>query len=194
VTDGDGTRDGTADGTRGGVRAGPGAGPGGTTSAGPDAGAASGSRAGTRAGRAVGLALFALAASYGLEATRYAVAFAADPIGPRAAPWLLAGLLAVFGAALAWRPAPLPVLPTATGLARVGLATTITLAYALLLPWLGFVLATALAMAGLAALAGGPPRRAFATALAFTAALYYLFVFALGLDLPVGRVFPFLGG
>jgi putative tricarboxylic transport membrane protein len=142
-------------------------------------------------GIAAGLLGFAL--GYALLASGYTVSFVADPLGPRAAPFLLATLLVLLSLwILAYPPqseaasaAPHPRSMAAV----VGLAL-----YAALMPWLGFVLATALLTAALARLAQGPPVRAAALGTAFAAVLYYLFVFALDVPLPIGRIFPFLGG
>lgn len=145
--------------------------------------------------RAIGAALIVVALFHAGLASRYVVTFVADPLGPRAAPFLLAALLAVLGGWILLRPAPdardaieHPPSP------RSARAVAALLGYALLLPWLGFVLSTALLSGALARLAAGPALRAAALGTAFAGALYYLFVFALDVPLPVGRLFPFLGG
>lgn len=147
----------------------------------------------TRVDRLLGPLLIAFAAVYALLARGYSVSFLADPLGPRAAPFLLAALLALFGAWLLVRPDP----HTDEGpppSRRAAYAVLAFLAYAALLPWLGFVMTTALFTAGVARLADGPVVRAAGLGVLFAGALYYLFVFALDVPLPIGRAFPFLGG
>jgi putative tricarboxylic transport membrane protein len=145
--------------------------------------------------RVTGAVMIAFALAYGFLARGYVVTFIADPLGPRAAPWLLSGLMLVLGVWLLLR-------PDATGAhdverrarRRVTLALFAFLAFAVLLSWTGFILTTALLTALLAWIAGGPPVRAAAAGGLFGAALYYIFVFALDVPLPIGRLFPFLGG
>jgi putative tricarboxylic transport membrane protein len=144
--------------------------------------------------RAVPALLAILALAYGLAARRYTVSFVADPLGPRAAPWLLAALLLLCALVLLARPGTPPAWPGRDGLRRVGLAALAIAAYVALLDPLGFVLATALFVGALARIAGGPFLAGGAAGLVFATGLYYLFVFALDLPLPIGRLFPFLGG
>ena len=146
-----------------------------------------------RADRVPGPLLLALAAVYALLARGYTVSFLADPLGPRAAPFLLAVLMAIFGVWLMVR----PVAHAGDGAPpsrRAGLAVVAFVGWAALLPWLGFVLTTALFTAFIAKLAAGPPLRAAGLGALFAGTLYYVFVFALDVPLPVGRAFPFLGG
>lgn len=147
-----------------------------------------------RTARAVPGALLLLALVYGIAARRYTVSFVADPLGPRAAPWLLGALLALLAIVLLVRPGPAPAWPGSAALKRVVVATTALAAYALLLEPLGFVLSTTLFITALARIAGGQVIQGALAGLGFSTALYYLFVFALELDLPIGRLFPFLGG
>ncbi len=153
---------------------------------------------GRAADRVTGAILIAAAAVYALLARGYVVTFVADPLGPRAAPWLLAALLALLGTWMVLRPrAAASESPEATG-ARTRRTMPLDIAaftgFAVLLPWTGFVLATALLTAALAKLADGPALRAGASGALFAGALYYVFVFALDVPLPIGRLFPFLGG
>lgn len=144
--------------------------------------------------RIIGSLLVAFALVYATLASGYVVTFVADPLGPRAAPFLLAALLVVLGAWILVRPAAAADAVAHPPSRDTVLAVAAFIAYAALLPWTGFVLATALLCAALARLAAGPPLRAFAVGVAFAGTLYYVFVFALDVPLPVGRLFPFLGG
>lgn len=144
--------------------------------------------------RAAGALLVVIALLYGALASRYVVTFVADPLGPRAAPFLLAALLALLGAWLVFGPSPAGDAVAHPPARRAAFAAAAFVAYALLLPWLGFVLATALLAGALAKLADGPVLRACVLGTLFAGALHYVFVFALDVPLPVGRLFPFLGG
>lgn len=145
--------------------------------------------------RIIGALLVAFASVYAALASGYVVTFVADPLGPRAAPFLLAALLVLLGTWILLRPTAAAVDAVAHPPSRnTVVAVAAFLVYAALLPWIGFVLATALLCATLARLAAGPPLRAFAVGTAFAGTLYYVFVFALDVPLPVGRLFPFLGG
>lgn len=143
--------------------------------------------------RGIAAGLLAFALGYALLASGYTVSFVADPLGPRAAPFLLATLLVLLSLWLLVKP-PASEEASAAPHPR-SIAAVLGLAlYSVLMPWLGFVLATALLTAALARLAQGPPVRAATLGTAFAAVLYYLFVFALDVPLPIGRIFPFLGG
>lgn len=145
--------------------------------------------------RIIGALLIAFALAYAALASGYVVTFVADPLGPRAAPFLLAALLVVLGAWILLRPSPAGDDAVAHPPSRNTVpAIAAFLMFAALLPWAGFVLATALLCAALAKLAAGPPLRGFVVGAAFAGTLYYVFVFALDVPLPVGRLFPFLGG
>jgi putative tricarboxylic transport membrane protein len=136
------------------------------------------------AGRVFGLVLIALAAAAIGAAQSLEVAFAADPLGPRGFPTVVAAVLGVCGALLLvprgapfdWperRWAPWALVMVMTG-------------YALLLAPLGFVAATALLAAGTAALFGARPLPAALTGAATSLALWALFDRLLDLPLPKG--------
>lgn len=145
--------------------------------------------------RIIGAVLILTATVYAAVARGYTVSFVADPLGPRAAPFLLAALLFMLGLWLALRPGPAHNGTAHPGAPRRTVLVIVTfITYAALLPWTGFVLSTALLCGAMAWLAAGPVMRATALGAAFAGALYYLFVFALDVPLPVGRIFPFLGG
>ena len=132
------------------------------------------------------------AAAIALEATTFDVMFPTDPLGPKAFPWLAAFLLAIGGMALlreglkaALADAP-PVAAAAGARNRILLATASFIAYAFLLAPLGFVFATVLEFAFLARLFGGTVVRGAVVGLIFAFLLYLLFVYGLGLPLPLG--------
>ena len=124
-----------------------------------------------------------------VEALTFKVNFPTDPLGPAAFPLIGAGLMAL-GAVSFWRPAHDGAgLPDRTALRRMTLATLSFLAYAALLAPLGFVPATTHEFAGLALLFGGRPVRSLAVGLTFAVLMFALFVYGLGLPLPVGALF-----
>jgi len=147
----------------------------------------------------VGAAAVVLAAAaIALEATTFDVMFPTDPLGPKAFPMVAAFLLAIGGLALlrdglrggtegtAPPPAAAPATPVTGARTRILLATLSFIAYAFLLAPLGFVFATVLEFALLARLFGGTLVRGAAVGLAFAFLLYVLFVYGLGLPLPLG--------
>jgi len=136
-------------------------------------------------------AVVALALAIALQATTFDVAFPTDPLGPKAFP-LVAAVLFAFGGAALWRAGgeAAPVEPSGDSPPSppwsIPLATSSFVAYALLLAPLGFVLATTLEFAVLARLFGGTWVKGAAAGLVFASLLYALFVFGLGLPLPLG--------
>lgn len=141
------------------------------------------------ADRALGLATIGLAAAIALVARTYTVGFVTDPLGPRALPYLVAGLLACGGAALV--ASPRLALPPLTGpvVFRQVAVLAVLFGYAAALDWIGFVPATALGGAALARAFDGPWVRGLAAAVAFAGILYAVFAVGFGLALPVGRLF-----
>lgn len=142
----------------------------------------------TWADRAPGVLLIVLGVAAGLEATTFDVAFLSDPVGPKALPYLVAVALIVSGIHQARAPAPGIRWPERGTLARMVLAASVFLGYALVLPWLGFLLSTTLVVAALSHLFHAPPRRSVPAAAALAVALWLLFVWVLALPLPVGRL------
>ncbi len=67
-------------------------------------------------------------------------------------------------------------------------ATGTFVVYALALAPLGFFTATTAAVGTLSLLFGGPPKRAFAAAAVLAAAMWFGFVYVLGLPLPLGAL------
>lgn len=154
------------------------------------------------------LGVVVAATAIALEATTFDVAFPTDPLGPKAFPVFAAALLAIGGLALvrsaradrarATAAAGPPVAgdgeaaasdldgPEPGAARRIALGTVSFVAYAFLLAPLGFVLATTLEFAVLARLFGGPLGRGAAAGLVFALLLYALFVYGLGLPLPLG--------
>ena len=153
------------------------------------------SAVGARLTAALGVVLTALAVA--LEATTFDVAFPTDPLGPKAFPLVAAGLLVLGGGALLLEARRAAGAASATepagdagavpgGGHAIRLAAASFIGYALLLAPLGFVPATTLAFAVLARLFGGTWMRGAAVGMVFALLLDALFVYALGLPLPLG--------
>ena len=144
-----------------------------------------------RYARLAGGGVLILALAVAAEATTFRVAFPTDPLGPAAFPFLAAFLLALGGLALlmegGWGSGEPMAEPEEGGVGGgpMLLAAGAFAAYALVLPVLGFVPATTAAFAALALLFGGSARQGVLAGLAFSVALFALFVWGLGLPLPV---------
>ncbi len=138
--------------------------------------------------RTPGVVLVVLGVAVGLEATTFDVAFLSDPVGPKALPYLVAVALILSGIHQASRPEPGIRWPERAALVRMALATSAFLGYAVLLPWLGFLLSTTLVVAALSHLFFAAPRRGVPAAAGLAFALWLLFVWVLALPLPVGRL------
>jgi putative tricarboxylic transport membrane protein len=157
----------------------------------------------------VGLAIAALA-----EATTFRVRFLTDPVGPRGFPVLAAVLLLAAGIPLvldrarevgavddAVESEGLPEVEEPGGprvlrwggLPHSAVLATALLAYAVLLPWLGFLLATVLALWATALLFEGGPVRGMVASAVVSVGLWLVFEWALGIYLPVGMLWG-LGG
>jgi len=136
---------------------------------------------------AAALALLALAAAF--EARGFRVSFLTDPVGPRALPWLAAGLLALGGALLLLRPDEDGPWPPWPGARRVAAAVGASLLYAGLLQPIGFIAATTLLVTLLSRMFGGRLLPSALTALALAGGLYALFALLLGVPLPIGALF-----
>ena len=132
-----------------------------------------------------GLLLLAGAAT-ALEASTFDVGFLTDPVGPKALPYLVAGMLALAGVVALLRPEDEPELPDGPAVARMAAAVAAFLGYAALLPFLGFFLSTTLVVTALALLYRGPLAGSLAAAAALSGFLWLLFVRVLSLPLPVG--------
>ncbi len=140
--------------------------------------------------RAAALALVSLGFVALVLARDFTVAFPTDPLGPRAFPWLAAGLLVVCGVWTTLRAKPHPGEGPSAPPARAWLALLSFPAFALALDPLGFVAATTLEFGLLARLFGGRWTAGLGVGALFSVALFLLFVQGLGLPLPTGGWIP----
>ncbi|MDR7522702.1 MAG: tripartite tricarboxylate transporter TctB family protein [Armatimonadota bacterium] len=143
-----------------------------------------------RADLLVGVGLLVVAILYYQQTFAITVGFASDRLGPAFFPRLLALALGSCAVALSWRsirgrsdPGPLPPVQARLFLATLGL----TVAYALLLPSLGYLLATPLYVVAVVGVLGyRHPGGLAAAAVGITGVLYLVFVRALKVLVPMG--------
>jgi putative tricarboxylic transport membrane protein len=145
--------------------------------------------------RILGAVCVVASAGMAWAARDYAAAISYEPVGPRAFPLLLAGLMASGGLWLVMRPTlrgtgafhGVPLKPTALCAAAV-------LVYALLFERLGFALATALMALPVGLAFGGSWKQSLAGGAGLGLALYFLFDKVLDVVLPTGMLSMLLGG
>jgi len=145
-----------------------------------------------RTDRIAGGVLVALGIGIALEASTFEVAFLTDPVGPKALPLLAAVIFVASGAILLARPSSPRTWPRGAVLLRMAGAVATFAVYAAILAPLGFTVATTVAVGSLSLLFGGPWKRSILAALILSVVLWYLFVWVLGLPLPLGSVWEAL--
>jgi putative tricarboxylic transport membrane protein len=134
--------------------------------------------------RLLGLALLAVAAGAVFQAWALEVPFAADPVGPRAFPVVVAAVLAACAVLLLVTPGP--PWPRAERWLPGPIVVAVMAAYALLLVPLGFIPATVLLAAAIALAFGARPVQAALTGAVTAPALWLLLDGLLDLPLPRG--------
>jgi putative tricarboxylic transport membrane protein len=144
--------------------------------------------------RILGAVCIAVSAGMAWFARDYTAAFSYEPVGPRAFPLLLAGLMACCGLWLVLKPALARGNFQGVPLKQTALCAAAVLAFALLFETLGFVLATTLLAVPMGMVFGGNWKQSLAGGLALGLALYLLFDKLLDVVLPTGLLSFFLGG
>ena len=145
--------------------------------------------------RILGAVCVVASAGMAWAARDYAAAISYEPVGPRAFPLLLAGLMAVSGLWLVLR----PTLRGAGVFRGVPLRTTAicaaaVLAYALLFELVGFTLATALMAMPVGLAFGGSWKQSLAGGVGLGLVLFFMFDKLLDVVLPTGLLAMILGG
>jgi putative tricarboxylic transport membrane protein len=131
-----------------------------------------------------------LAVGVALTARTFDVGFLVDPLGPKALPYLVAGLFLVGGVVLLYSPTGArPEADASKPWPAQGLCLLILLGYAGALSIVGFVPSTALATGALAKVFSGRFLNGLAVGLALGLGLFGLFSLGFGLELPVGLLF-----
>ena len=139
--------------------------------------------------RIAGLVLLGFAALYGFGAFRLKVGFGSDALGPKAFPYMLAIVMAICAVAIIIRIDPDPTWFKARGWINIAIVTSSFILYAYLLVPIGFIAATTLETGFVSQRFGAKWLPALVTGLVSSLVMYALFVFALGLPLPIGRIF-----
>ncbi|WP_251976293.1 tripartite tricarboxylate transporter TctB family protein [Salinicola avicenniae] len=146
------------------------------------------------ADRILSLLLLGLAAFVAVQAWQLEVPFSYDPVGPKAFPLILSGLLAILAIVLFVRPGASGQWPTGALLLRLVFTMVLLGLYAALFVNLGFLITTALVSVVIAWLFGATPGKALLGGVLLAVGSYLLFTHALGISLPVGSwIEPLLG-
>jgi putative tricarboxylic transport membrane protein len=144
--------------------------------------------------RILGAVCVVAAAGMAWAAQSYAPAFSYEPVGPRAFPRLLAGLMAIGGAWLMIKPT-LVGSPFQQGSVRlIGLSVLTVFVYAFLFEILGFPLATAVMAVPVGMAFGGTWKQSLIGGAGMGLAFYVLFDKLLDVILPSGLLSFILGG
>jgi putative tricarboxylic transport membrane protein len=128
----------------------------------------------------------ALAIFYIWSATLVEIPFISDPVGPRSFPMIIGALLGLASLVVLVRPDAEPHWPEAGRLAEIAGAVAVMTAYALLLPDLGFVIATAVASAYLTWRLGTTPMMSLVSGVLTSLGIYVVFHLIRGLSLARG--------
>jgi putative tricarboxylic transport membrane protein len=131
----------------------------------------------------------ALCAAVAWLAWKIDAPFSYEPIGPRAFPLLLAGVMAASAAWLVAKPDREPDWPHGPARAKAIVLVVAFVAYAFLFEWLGFPLATALVTVAVGRLFGGGWKAVAAGGAGLGIGLWYFFDKLLDVTLPLGRIF-----
>ena len=139
--------------------------------------------------RITALVLLGLAAVYGFGASRLKAGFGSGPVGPKGFPVMLAICLGLVALGIFFKNDIKEAWSAEASWPNLVLVSASFLAYAYLLLPIGFLLATTLETGFVAQRFGAKLWHAALTGLAASVAMYVLFVYALGIPLPIGRVF-----
>lgn len=127
-----------------------------------------------------------LAAFFIWQATLIELSFISDPVGPRTFPVIIGVALGLASLAMLIKPDAAPSWPAASRLYEIALAAAVMVAYALLLPELGFLITTALAATYLTWRLGTAPLSAIVTGVLTSVGIFIVFRVILGLSLARG--------
>lgn len=144
--------------------------------------------------RILGAVCVVVAAGMAWAAQDYAPAISYEPVGPRAFPRLLAGLMAIAGAWLVLKPTFVGHSFPSGAVKLIGLSAVTVFVYALLFQLLGFTLATALMALPVGMAFGGGWKQSLAGGAGLGLGLFLLFDKLLDVVLPTGLLSFILGG
>lgn len=127
-----------------------------------------------------------LAAFFIWQAQLIELSFISDPVGPRTFPTIIGIVLGLSSLVVLLRPDAAAQWPSARRLFEIAISVAVMIAYAMLLPELGFVIATALAATFLTWRLGTAPAWSFVVGAATSLGIYVVFHLILGLSLARG--------
>ncbi|MEO9776305.1 tripartite tricarboxylate transporter TctB family protein [Roseibium sp.] len=136
--------------------------------------------------RIFGLVGLLLALGYAWAAVNIEESFLSDAVGPKAFPLIIATILGLSSLVIIIRPDKAPEWPSFMRFMEVGAAVAVMILYAMLLPELGFVIATALAAAYLTWRLGTRPLSSVLSGCLTSLGIYAVFHLILGLSLARG--------
>ncbi|MCA9837993.1 MAG: tripartite tricarboxylate transporter TctB family protein [Trueperaceae bacterium] len=140
--------------------------------------------------RIAGIVILIFALWYGFGASRLKAGFGSGPIGPKNFPLMLALLLALVAIAIIVTGSSFkPKWPKRENWLDIWLVIASFVAYAYLIVPIGFIAATTLETGLVSQRFGAKWWQALATGFGISVALYALFVWVLGVSLPIGRIF-----
>lgn len=112
--------------------------------------------------------------------------FIQDPLGPKAFPLAIAALIALSGGVMLIKPGPNPAWPVLTKWLEMAITVGVMVAYALVLPELGFVLSSTVLASFMVWRLGGTPAQSVVGGLVMSAGIYLIFTYGLSLSLAKG--------
>jgi putative tricarboxylic transport membrane protein len=143
-------------------------------------------REGIMGDRIFGIIGLLLAGFYAWRGTLIQESFIQDPVGPKAFPFIIAGVLALSSLVFVLKPDPAPDWPAAGRIFEIAVSVAMLIAYALALPEAGFVLSTAVAASYLSWRLGAAPLHSIIAGIAIAVGIYVVFHLILGLSLARG--------
>ncbi|MEQ8399128.1 tripartite tricarboxylate transporter TctB family protein [Thalassobaculum sp.] len=136
--------------------------------------------------RVLGAVCLVLGLAFMFGASRIQTGFILDPLGPKTFPMIIGGLLVLSSIVPLVKPDPAPGWPSARAMMEIALALAVFVGYAVVLPELGFVPATAIAAAALSWRLGNTPLKSILCGVGIAVGIYVVFHLILGLSLAKG--------
>ncbi len=120
------------------------------------------------------------------QATLIEESFISDVVGPKMFPIIIGVVLGLASLYFVLRPDPEPRWPGAARLFEIAMAVAVMVAYAMLLPEFGFLIATAIASAYMTWRLGTKPLQSLVVGVLISGGIYLVFRVILGLSLARG--------
>ncbi len=112
--------------------------------------------------------------------------FIQDPLGPKAFPLVIAALVALSSVVMLIKPDRNPAWPILKKWLEMAVTVGVMVAYAVVLPELGFVLSSALLAGLMVQRLGGTPLQSVVGGIVMSVGIFVVFTYALGLSLARG--------